>query len=88
MAAEDHGGLVRDPRHVVAVLLASSVVIFVTSASLGREILFALTGSVHVIQTNPDLSDRWVDLMSVIVGMLAGYLMGSAPRDPPPPDAG
>ena len=66
----------KDPRAVVAIILAMSILVFVVSGTLVREILYAFTGSEGFLATDPEVAAKWENVVSVIVGVLAGYVMG------------
>lgn len=72
----------KDPRAVVAVILASSVFIFVVSGTFGRVFLTAL--DVPIIEVAPEIAAKWENILSVIVGVLAGYVMGRNNDDAKP----
>jgi len=72
----------RDPRATVAIILAMSVLIFVFSGVTLR-VIGSLWGA-PTVPIDPELAVKWENIVSVIVGVLAGYVMGrNEPHDGP-----
>jgi hypothetical protein len=65
---------VKDPRATVAIILALTIFVFVASGTVGREILTSF--GLPLIPIDPEIAARWESIVSVIVGVLAGYVMG------------
>lgn len=64
----------KDPRATVAIILALTIFVFVASGTLGRVMLTAF--QLPIFEIDPEIAARWESVVSVIVGVLAGYVMG------------
>jgi len=59
-----------NPRAIVAIILAVSVLIFV-----GSGVLKAVSGNMEIVSA--ETAQVWADLIKVLIGGLIGYIAGS-----------
>lgn len=64
----------KDPRATVAIILAAAILVFMISGTFMRELIAGLGGPILV--ADPEIAAKWENVISVIVGVLAGYIAG------------